>query len=1192
MRTPTPSPTPSPAASQDQAGADDWFTHEDAFGLFRCFTRLPKHDPEAGFTLESVANAPNHEKPVEQEGPRYESIAWLTQRTPANRNDDDARKLGPFGDNVSQFRLVDWFYGRGSSVLSNQRFDDLLAVITSKGFTVADIEGFSAKKADRLLEQWLNTKDLFVPQHGWYETSVSMPVPKTRVSYASEAVAAQITIHGVIHRRLVDLITGVISDPHSRFVKDYHWIPSKIPGSPEPSCSPSPPSGPPQPLRVLTDCYNSDAMLDEDEKIRKMPHVKGEEDVEYAILPLLLWSDETCLSQFGNAKLWPIYMYFGNISKYVRGRPSEFAAHHVAYIPSLPDDIKDAYEKVYGAMPTADTLKFCKRELFCRIWLMLLDEDFMTAYRDGILLKCGDGVVRRLFPRFFTYSADYPEKILIAALKPLALCMCPRCYTRMDEIAHAGSEEDDRRRAAKRQDTPANQALIKKARRALFKGYSPAGKLIKGLLHEKSLNPIQSAFSIRLAQYGFDVYDMLVPDLMHEFDLGVWKGIFIHLMRLLHAQGDLVVKEFDRRMRAMPTWGRDKVRRFWQDASARKKLAARDYEAYLIVMLPAIDGLLPLQDGETVADMLFELANWHALAKLRMHHDVTLENMKHATKHMYDAVKTFAATTCQRHNVVELPSESEARVRRQKKKNPDASSDAGRRTVQFNVINTVKFHSLGDHTEYIQRSGPTDNSTTEIGEVEHKHVKHEHDRTNKVDYEIQIAENIRNTSALADLRPQDPDFVAPSLRKDLDRRAALALAEAHERSGTKPLPRTAAGQKRVVPMSPSDHYRISQSQRNPISLREWTAQNAHDPATKGFIPHLYEHVAVRLLGGDTFTEPEDFSPEQLDGVQILDDKMYPHKMLRLNHTSYDLRREQDPISPLNQADVMVLAPEWDKSAGPFWFARVIGILHVNARYVGPNSTRANRKWQRVEFLWVRWFTRDTTRPSGFQHRRQQRVHFVDANEPDNVPFSFVDPDDIIRAAYLLPCHSQGLTEELLGPSRLARKLPIADEVDENRDYAYFEVSMFADRDIFMRHHGGGIGHKGVGIDSDAVNDDDDDSSEELTEGSVASGEPEPDETVPAGDAIEDEEDEDVEMMVAQDAEGVDEDADEELFEQHDPDEEDSDSDSEAEVELAEVEGEQRRVRFANRDNDPWDEEDSDFEDYVDRMYDRGRYAGF
>ncbi len=336
-------------------------------------------------------------------------------------------------------------------------------------------------------------------------------------------------------------------------------------------------------------------------------------------------------------------------------------------------------------------------------------------------------------------------------------------------------------------------------------------------------------------------------------------------------------------------------------------------------------------------------------------------------------------------------------------------------------------------------------------------MKHEHNRTNKVDYEMQIAENIRNKSALADLRPLDLDFVAPSLQKELDKRAVIVLAEAHERSGTTPLPRPPPPQKRVMPMSPSDHYRISQSQRNPIRLRQWTAQNAHDPALKvgfvaifclrstegrleqGFIPYLYEHVAVRLLGGNMFTEAEEFTNKQLDGVEILDDTMYPHKLLCLNYTSYDLRREQDCISPLGHADIMVLGPEWDSV--PYWFARVLGIFHVNTRYVGPGSTSRTRKWCHIEFLWVQWFTRDLTRLSGFQHRRQPRVQFVDANDPNNTPFSFVNPDDVICAAYVLPCPQQGLTDGLLGPSRLAQRLPIADKDDEAHNYAWFEVAM-------------------------------------------------------------------------------------------------------------------------------------------------------
>ena len=79
----------------------------------------------------------------------------------------------------------------------------------------------------------------------------------------------------------------------------------------------------------------------------------------------------------------------------------------------LPDALKDHYMKAHGQKPTADVLKFCKRELFQQIWLLLLDNEFMEAYEHGIKLVCGDGVTRRLFPRIFTYSADYPEKYVM-----------------------------------------------------------------------------------------------------------------------------------------------------------------------------------------------------------------------------------------------------------------------------------------------------------------------------------------------------------------------------------------------------------------------------------------------------------------------------------------------------------------------------------------------------------------------------------------------------------------------------------------------------------------------------------------------------------------------------------------------------------------------------------------------------------
>jgi hypothetical protein len=44
------------------------------------------------------------------------------------------------------------------------------------------------------------------------------------------------------------------------------------------------------------------------------------------------------------------------------------------------------------------------------VWKYLLDDDFMHAYKYGMVIKCIDGIERRVYPRIFTYSADYPEK--------------------------------------------------------------------------------------------------------------------------------------------------------------------------------------------------------------------------------------------------------------------------------------------------------------------------------------------------------------------------------------------------------------------------------------------------------------------------------------------------------------------------------------------------------------------------------------------------------------------------------------------------------------------------------------------------------------------------------------------------------------------------------------------------------------
>ena len=58
----------------------------------------------------------------------------------------------------------------------------------------------------------------------------------------------------------------------------------------------------------------------------------------HSIVTLMFWSDETLLTSFGKTKLWPMYMFFGNGSKYRCCMPSLNLRNHIAYFESVSPD--------------------------------------------------------------------------------------------------------------------------------------------------------------------------------------------------------------------------------------------------------------------------------------------------------------------------------------------------------------------------------------------------------------------------------------------------------------------------------------------------------------------------------------------------------------------------------------------------------------------------------------------------------------------------------------------------------------------------------------------------------------------------------------------------------------------------------------------------------------------------------------
>ncbi|PCH42858.1 hypothetical protein WOLCODRAFT_74514, partial [Wolfiporia cocos MD-104 SS10] len=203
-----------------------------------------------------------------------------------------------------------------------------------------------------------------------------------------------------------------------------------------------------------------------------------------------------------------------------------------------------------------------------------------------------------------------------------------------------------------------------------------------------------------------------------------------------------------------------------------------------------------------------------------------------------------------------------------------------------------------------------------------------------------------------------------------------------------------------------------------------------------FIPLLKNHLLSRLMGREFDGDENEFTPEEHATLKILENKIYFHKVVRVNYTTYDMRRDQDMINPRTHPDVMVLAHEDDQdhnaNTHPYWYVRVIGIFHVMVEHTGIYST--SKRPRRMDFLWVRWFGRDLSALGGFQTHRLHCIGFVP--DDDRNAFGFLDPDNVLRAAHLILAFADGHTDRLLGSSGACQI-----HGEDDMDYENYYVNM-------------------------------------------------------------------------------------------------------------------------------------------------------
>ncbi|KAG5638429.1 hypothetical protein H0H81_012646 [Sphagnurus paluster] len=682
--------------------------------------------------------------------------------------------------------------------------------------------------------------------------------------------------------------------------------------------------------------------------------------------------------------------------------------------------------------------------------------------------------------------------------------------------------DNRRRQTHARVDSLARQFKIRLAREFIYqRGFGVKSAAVERLLEADSSVPTENAFSI-LLKFAFNFFAMLAPDFMHEFELGVWKAILIHLIRILFAYGNNTPSALNRRYRQVPTFGRSTIRRFSDNVIGLKKLAARNYEDLLQCAIPVFDDLLEGEDNDAVISLLFTLAEWHALGKLCLHTETTLQWLDQCTTDLGQRLRKFESETCSHYDTRELPKEAQARVRHQTRNaataqqevpstSTPATSTRGRgrgrasrgrgrgRGASANTsldspadeisntttlpspvpsasaqpiptaastsaqpatltpinqpsssagnkkklnLHLIKLHALGDYVSFIRRFGTSDSYSTQPGELEHRMVKRFYARTNKNQAVVQMTRLerrnqalLRQTRALAKQQATSTHTSTNSTSTTPKRRPKpRGLTVTFQES--EPLPAT----------PPEYHHHISSSRNFPMHLQKFILDHKDDPAVTGFYSKLQDHILGRLLHPDWSGGPDEFSTTDRAQVIFFNNRFYRHKVMRVNYTGYDVRRGQDSINSRNHADIMTLAAEEDLDH-PFRYAQVIGIFHVDVILNAPGQSQTPVS---KEVLWVRWFKYDKSYRAGFQQRRLHCIHFTPSEEPD--AFGFLDPDEVIRGAHLIPAFQHGATAEWLTGSSIAR------EDGEEDDWKYFFVNIFVDRDMYMRYAGGGVGH--------------------------------------------------------------------------------------------------------------------------------------
>ncbi|KAM6499250.1 hypothetical protein JOM56_004758 [Amanita muscaria] len=216
------------------------------------------------------------------------------------------------------------------------------------------------------------------------------------------------------------------------------------------------------------------------------------------LVPVIISSDRTQVTVFGNKTAYPVYLTIGNLPKDIRRKSSARGQILLAYLPT--SKLRCVTNHASRRRMISNLFHSCLRQLLAPL---------EGTGVDGLVMVDGNGISRRVHPVLATYVGDYPEQVLVTCVKTGE---CPKC-----EVAR--SDLGDMHASACLRD-------IRTAHAALSKVDGSAWDYIKAC-QDARIKPVFHPFWQGLPYV--DIFQAITPDILHQ----VQQGIFKHLINWL-----------------------------------------------------------------------------------------------------------------------------------------------------------------------------------------------------------------------------------------------------------------------------------------------------------------------------------------------------------------------------------------------------------------------------------------------------------------------------------------------------------------------------------------------------------------------------------------------------------------------------------------------------------------------------------